>query len=396
MDEKKWLLACSGGPDSMALAGMCLNEHLSFSIAMVNYHVRPEADEEEEYVRQFCQEHGIVCHVKNDPFAWTGNFEAAARRWRYDFFAALVKQYQYQGVLLAHHQDDLIETWLMQKEKGITPLWYGLKEESTYHGVIIHRPLLNWTKAELMQYCHDHGIRYYIDQTNLNGENERSRLRMEKAYTAEERKKILREIDAANAELRKIREKASALSDEKGLIKSGYEKEEKKVRLTALRQLIDPDQDRHLRDLYLGELDHIILQKDFLIHDHEKDIVTDGRHVWVQDPPEPYEYRYETLRYEEQKYYQISDQGRSTEAVTVKVEDYPLTIRNVRDGDAIHMFYGTKKVHRFFIDRHIPLYQRQTWPVVVSCRKEIILVPGLGCDRNHYSRNASFFVCVKR
>ena len=77
--NEKWLVACSGGPDSMALVHMCISQGIAFSTAIVNYHVRPEADEEVEYVREYCGSHGIVCHVKDDPFVWSGNFEAAAR-----------------------------------------------------------------------------------------------------------------------------------------------------------------------------------------------------------------------------------------------------------------------------------------------------------------------------
>jgi tRNA(Ile)-lysidine synthase len=72
-------------------------------------------------------------------------------------------------------------------------------------------------------------------------------------------------------------------------------------------------------------------------------------------------------------------------SVTVRETDFPLTIRNVREKDRIRMRFGTKKVHRFFIDRRIPLCFRDSWPIAENAAGEIILVPGLGCDRNHYS-----------
>ena len=56
------------------------------------------------------------------------------------------------------------------------------------------------------------------------------------------------------------------------------------------------------------------------------------------------------------------------------------------------MRFGTKNVHRFFIDRHIPLFLRKVWPVVVNAKQEIILVPGLGCDIHHYSINPDISV----
>ena len=113
----------------MALLSMCLEEGRDIACAHVNYHHRPQAEEEEAYIRSFCSEHGIVCHVDREPFVWEGNFEAAAREKRYVFFARLVKEYGYSGVLTGHQKDDLIETFLMQEEKGLVPDWYGLKEE---------------------------------------------------------------------------------------------------------------------------------------------------------------------------------------------------------------------------------------------------------------------------
>ena len=145
-ENKTWLAAVSGGPDSMAMLDMCIRQGMPLAAAHVNYHHRPEADAEEAYVKDFCLSHGIRLFVKNDPFIYEGNFEAAARKHRYDFFAEIVKENGYAGVLVAHQEDDLIETYIMQKEKNIVPEYYGLKEEMMYHGILIRRPLLSHTK----------------------------------------------------------------------------------------------------------------------------------------------------------------------------------------------------------------------------------------------------------
>ena len=56
----------------MALLDMCISSGVSCACAHVNYHHRPQADEEEAYIRNFCLEHSVPCYVKNDPFEWTG------------------------------------------------------------------------------------------------------------------------------------------------------------------------------------------------------------------------------------------------------------------------------------------------------------------------------------
>ena len=51
--QGKWLVAVSSGPDSMALLQMCIDTGVDCAVAHVNYHHRPEADEEENYIRSF-------------------------------------------------------------------------------------------------------------------------------------------------------------------------------------------------------------------------------------------------------------------------------------------------------------------------------------------------------
>jgi tRNA(Ile)-lysidine synthetase-like protein len=72
--------------------------------------------------------------------------------------------------------------------------------------------------------------------------------------------------------------------------------------------------------------------------------------------------------------------------------DFPLTIRSPRAGDAIEMRFGRKRLNRFFIDRRIPRWQRAVWPVVANRAGQVILVPGLGCDCQHFSMMPDFNV----
>ncbi|MBQ7890489.1 MAG: tRNA lysidine(34) synthetase TilS, partial [Erysipelotrichaceae bacterium] len=54
--------------------------------------------------------------------------------------------------------------------------------------------------------------------------------------------------------------------------------------------------------------------------------------------------------------------------------------------------FGTKKLNRWFIDRKIHRNERLRWPVVLNRHGEVILVPGIGCDLEHYSNNPTCFV----
>ena len=76
----------------------------------------------------------------------------------------------------------------------------------------------------------------------------------------------------------------------------------------------------------------------------------------------------------------------------MQADDFPITVRSVQPGDAIQLRFGTKKIHRWFIDRHIPLQERLLWPVMVNAQGKVIFVPKIGCDVAHFSNNPNLFM----
>ena len=381
----------------MALLDMCIRGGISCAAAHVNYHHRPEAEEEEAWVRSFCETNGIACYVKNDPFEWTGNFEAAAREYRYAFFARVVNEHGFSGVLTAHHMDDVLETYFMQEEKGIIPETWGLKEERLIEGVLVRRPLLNRTKAELEDYCRQNHIRTFHDVTNDDCSLQRNRIRHEiiDAMSMADKQLVLREIAGKNAVLQERRCRVNAWVREAGLKLPLYRNWAEEDRLTALREaLLAYGITRSRRGLQ--ELD-----RDLMTHDDP--LIPLGAFILtVHDPyimvmPKPETYAFTVRNLSELQALSAPDFTveagvPGVNAVTVKDDDWPLTVRSPEDGDRIAMRFGHKAVHRFFIDRKIPRFDRLVWPVVTNCRNEVILVPGLGCDKGHYSICPSFSV----
>lgn len=376
----------------MALLAMCVQEHISVLAAFVNYHQRKQADAEQAYVTSWCHAHHVPLAILDDPFTWSGNFEAAARTWRYDFFEKLVKENKYDGILVAHHQDDLIETWMMQKERGIVPKYYGLNAVSYWHDIPVYRPLLSYRKQELEAYCTKNQIVYFVDETNLHGENRRSQLRQEGNLSKQEREKILKEIETANAHLALIREEAASCFEAGGIDLQVYLAKREEVRLSALRQYLDPDNHFSCTNKQMKEIDDLCHHDDFCLDFHGSLIGRENQHVYLVDQANAYHDVFAQVRYGEFGRYSTDSRGSSVEAVTLSTQDFPFVVRSVQPGDTIRLRFGHKAVHRFFVDRHIPRALRLTWPVVVNAGGEIILVPGLGCDVNHYSHSPSLYV----
>lgn len=383
----------------MALLGMCLEKKIPVAAAHVNYHVRPQAEEEEAYVKAFCREHDLDCYVLDTPFQWKGNFEAAARDWRYAFFLRLVQEHGFKGILIAHQEDDFLETYLMQKERGLEPDYFGLREERMMQGVLVKRPLLTYTKAQLQAYCDAHGIRYFLDASNQDTAYARNRVRQETvaALSSFERKMLRQEIAQENAVLHERRCRVKAWAEQERVNLGQYRALGEEDRLALLRAMIE-GKEHTLRRKYLAQVDAIIMNhEDFCIRlARNRQLVPQDGFFFVMPVPAPYTTVYASLaemfQHPQGPWYRI-EQGRpGVNACTVRPEDFPLTIRTRRPGDRIRQRYGTKKLDRWFIDRKVPRWQREIWPVVVNAAEKVILLPGMGCDPAHYSPEPCFSV----
>ena len=200
-NKKKYLLACSYGPDSMALFYLLLKEKYDFDVAHVNYNLRVESDDETRGLSEYCNKnhkHLFVLDVRENI---NRNVEAKCREIRYKFFADLYHQNKYDAVLVAHNQDDHIETYLLQKRRKNLPLFYGIKETNYINDVKIIRPLLDFKKSDLTELCNKYNVPYSIDSTNLELSFERNKIRhniLDK-FSHEDRDEILEQINIENA-----------------------------------------------------------------------------------------------------------------------------------------------------------------------------------------------------
>jgi tRNA(Ile)-lysidine synthase len=177
-----YIAAVSGGPDSMAMLNFYAN-HISL-VCHINYHKRATATRDEEILINYCKERNIpykILHVTDEVYRkysiHTKNFEAIARNIRYDFFRNCIADAGTNRLLVGHNLDDFIENAIMQREKKSRTLFYGIKQNTQHHGLLIYRPLIDVRKSVLMAYCDRVGVRYGIDETNTSYEILRNRVR---------------------------------------------------------------------------------------------------------------------------------------------------------------------------------------------------------------------------
>ncbi len=179
LKKRKNLLAFSGGGDSSALFFLLLEHQIPFDIAIVDYATRKQSKEEVAYANELAQRYNLACYTHKAEKI-EKNFEAVARKIRYDFFESLIRNHSYDTLLTAHHLGDRLEWFLMQFCKGAGCLELGgMQVRQQRENYTLVRPLLHATKEELRSYLHANSIRYFEDETNSDQSYMRNRFRHE-------------------------------------------------------------------------------------------------------------------------------------------------------------------------------------------------------------------------
>lgn len=184
--NKLYLIALSGGADSIALALMMKREGLRIMALHCNFHLRgKESDRDEEFVRLFCQKQDIPLEIKHFDTLTSArqhgvSIEMEARELRYTWFAEMSQKLHAEAICVAHHQDDQAETLLLNLIRGT-----GLRglsamyPDRTINGLRILRPLLSYSKDYILDYLKSRGQEYVTDSTNLEREALRNCIRLD-------------------------------------------------------------------------------------------------------------------------------------------------------------------------------------------------------------------------
>ena len=174
---KKNLLAFSAGIDSSALFFLLIKNNVSFDIAIVDYGMRPESKDEVAHAQALANQYGIKCHTIKAPI-FESNFESQARTFRYTWFESLIAEHGYETLLTAHQLNDQLEWFLMRLSRGAgLDELIGMEPIQNRSGYTLVRPLLGFSKAELLGYLMEHNHPYFIDESNQDERFERNRFR---------------------------------------------------------------------------------------------------------------------------------------------------------------------------------------------------------------------------
>ena len=171
------LLAFSAGVDSSALFFLLIEHKVPFDIAIVDYGVRPESQEEVAHAQSLARKYSLKCHTISAP-AFASDFESQARAFRYQWFESLMVKHGYETLLTAHQLNDRLEWFLMRLSKGagLSEL-AGMAPREDWRGYTLVRPLLDVPKSDLLAYLKQNDYPYFVDASNRDIRYERNRFR---------------------------------------------------------------------------------------------------------------------------------------------------------------------------------------------------------------------------
>jgi tRNA(Ile)-lysidine synthase len=178
--NKKFLLAVSGGVDSMVLLSLFSELGLNFSVAHCNFKLREiEADKDQKFVKQSAIDKKVQFYTINfDTLAYKKenklSVQMAARDLRYNWFDEIKNTHGYNYIVTAHHLDDNVETVLLNLTRGtgINGI-VGMKSISNF----IFRPLLKISKQKIREFTDKNKVEFREDQSNLSNDYKRNKIR---------------------------------------------------------------------------------------------------------------------------------------------------------------------------------------------------------------------------
>ncbi len=409
--EDKLLVTVSGGVDSIVLCHLLKKYNANFAIAHCNFGLRAEeSDKDECFVEELAEELEVNIHIKKfDTKEYLNNagisIQMAARELRYQWFSELAKQKGYKYILTAHHQNDLLETVLLNliRGTGIAGL-HGIKPKS---GNII-RPLLFATKEHVLKYAEENNLDWREDSSNESAKYQRNLLRLEVIPIL---KKInpnleqtlhqsVEKISAAEAIFNQYIEgcRIDFLTKREHYVSLEFEflKEEIEPHL-ILFELLRPygfnysQSEDILRNLDNDAGKKYISSTHILVKDRTELIITEKSetniflHIQIESNAHQiyFPWNDSTIKIQTTKGFEKTNDF-SVAYLNYEKLKFPITARLWKEGDSFHPLgmKGKKKVSDFLNDLKIPLNLKENVSVILS-GEDIVWVVGYRIDERY-------------
>lgn len=414
------VVGVSSGPDSMCLLDLLEKKTNKIVVCHINHNIRKESITEENYIKEYCKNHKLIFESMTIKEYKENNFENEARKIRYNFYEKILKKYNSNKLFLAHHGDDLIETVLMKIERGSNIEGYaGIKRISKLNNYEIIRPLLSYTKKDIINYDKSHNITYFIDSSNTNTDYTRNWYRHKVLP-------ILKEKDP-NIHL-KFLKYSETLQEYNNFVDRIIEKKLPNIYKNKIINIHKLNEENEfikknilyyiINDIYNNK-SNIITEKHIqsilsIINNNKPNLTIDmpQNKVLVKEYNKLYikeksnnitEYKIEfqdnikinNMVFKKENIEKTD--GNDICRLNSKLIKFPLYFRNKKDGDYIILKNSNikKKLKDIFIENKIPLSKRKTYPLLVDSTDKIIWIPNIKKSNLCYKKEENYDIIIK-
>lgn len=392
---EKVIVALSGGADSVCLLRVLLKLGYSVVAAHCNFHLRgEESDRDEAFVRDLCRKFGVELFVKQfDTRAYSSDnhvsIEMAARELRYQWFEKLRMEQGATNIVVAHHEDDVAETLLMNLVRGT-----GIQGVSgiAYRNGNIVRPMLDVSRADILAYLGCIEQPYVTDSTNLEDDCKRNIVRLN---IIPELRRLNPSASHSIAQSARRLAEVSAVYNEAMMMAAGRVMEghtiiiERLLRETSPRSVLfeclknygftSASVETFYDSLVSGESGRMLENGEWrVLRDRGELILAKANDAFRKIE---FDSVIETVVSEYDSEFRIS---RSKSVATLDADKLrlPLSLRYVCEGDRFHPFgmRGTKLLSDFLTDLKFSRFEKERQMVVVDATGAIVWVVGERSD----------------
>jgi len=396
-----FLLACSGGLDSIVLTHLCHITGLEFLLAHCNFRLRgAESDGDEEFVQELAKKlykKYFVTHFDTIGYVNKNkvSVQMAARELRYHWFSEIMRENDIKTLVTAHHGDDNLETFLINLSRGtgIDGLT-GIPAKTN----VISRPLLRFSRDELESYAKSEGLQWREDSSNSETKYLRNNIRHEiipllkklhptfllNFNTTQE---LLNQTSViASNHIQEVRD--GLFRNEDGVVK---------IEIKALQELnplkaylygffteygfTEWDDVEHLLTAMSGKevrskTHRLVKDREYLLlttmgaSTNEVFTITENQTA-IEEP----------LHFSIREVTNIEEQGKNVLFVDKETLKYPLTLRKWQKGDYFYPLgmQGKKKLSKFFKDEKVDVISKHKQWLLCS-EEQIVWVVGRRAD----------------
>jgi len=407
----RFLLAVSGGRDSVVLAHLFLKSKLTFDIAHCNFHLRgEESDKEMNFVQNlpflttqkvFATEFDTISIQQKSG----KSIEMVARELRYQWFDEIGEEYDY--IVTAHHANDNAETILLNLLRG-TGL-HGMCGIPPKNRKII-RPLLSFSSLDIERYARENKIPYCVDSSNLETRFLRNKIRhnvipeLAKIYPncieifSKNSTLFLKQTHFFDAHIQQYKNQLCEKSENKTAINIEILKNIPLYNI-VLYEILNPlgfnadDIENIIKSMNKISGKKFFSNTHLLIKDRTHFIITnreerEDNEVVFYNIEELEKYGFIIEKLDINADFQFS-KSKSVIYIDADKLAFPLTIRNWKNGDFFYPFgmKAKKKVSDFFTDQKINLIEKQKISILCSRHKIVWIINHRADDRFKVDEN---------